>query len=54
MLARSLPSRAPSCAKYAPKMFSMTIHVDKIRDVIGKGGKVIQKICADFDVQDRH
>mgnify|MGYP002109707002 CR=1 FL=1 len=33
-------------SKYAPKMFSMMIPVDKIKDVIGKGGKVIQDICA--------
>ncbi len=33
-------------SKYAPKMLSMKIDVDKIRDVIGKGGKVIQEICA--------
>ena len=33
-------------SKYAPKMFSMIIPVDKIKDVIGKGGKVIQEICA--------
>ncbi|MEG0338613.1 MAG: S1 RNA-binding domain-containing protein, partial [Oscillospiraceae bacterium] len=33
-------------SKYAPKMLSMMIDVDKIRDVIGKGGKVIQEICA--------
>ena len=32
---------------YAPKMLSTKIDVDKIRDVIGQGGKVIQKICAD-------
>ncbi len=31
---------------YAPKMLSLTIDVDKIRDVIGKGGKVIQEISA--------
>ncbi len=36
---------------YAPKVLSTTIEVDKIRDVIGPGGKVIQKICADFDVK---
>ncbi len=33
-------------SKYAPKMLSMMIPVDKIKDVIGKGGKVIQDICA--------
>ena len=34
-------------SKYAPKMISMTIDPDKIREVIGKGGSVIQKIVAD-------
>ena len=34
-------------AKSAPKMISMHIDPDKIREVIGSGGKVIQKICAD-------
>lgn len=33
-------------SKYAPKMLSLVIDVDKIRDVIGKGGKVIQEISA--------
>ena len=33
-------------SKYAPKMFSMMIPTDKIKDVIGKGGKGIQDICA--------
>jgi polyribonucleotide nucleotidyltransferase len=32
---------------YAPKMVKMTIPVDNIRDVIGSGGKVIQKIQAE-------
>ena len=34
-------------AKTAPKMIQMHINPDKIRDVIGSGGKVIQKITAD-------
>ncbi len=34
-------------SKYAPKMLTMKINVDKIREVIGTGGKVIQKITAD-------
>ena len=38
-------------SKYAPKMFSLTIPVDKIREVIGSGGKVIQKICAECEVK---
>ena len=32
---------------WAPKMITFKIHPDKIRDVIGKGGSVIQKITAD-------
>jgi len=36
-------------SEYAPKMLSTTIHPDKIREVIGSGGKVIQKIQADCD-----
>ena len=32
---------------YAPKMISMKIPVEKIREVVGSGGKTIQKICAD-------
>ena len=32
-------------------MFSLTIPVDKIREVIGSGGKVIQKICAECEVK---
>ena len=34
-------------SKYAPKMLSTKIDVDKIREVIGKGGCVIQKIQAE-------
>ena len=43
-------------SKYAPKMIMMTIDPDKIREVIGSGGKVIQKIVADtgakIDIED--
>ncbi len=41
---------------YAPKIINMTIPVDKIREVIGSGGKVIQGIIADtgakIDIED--
>ena len=41
---------------YAPKMISMQINPDKIREVIGKGGSVIQKIVAEsgakVDIED--
>jgi polyribonucleotide nucleotidyltransferase len=36
---------------YAPKMFTMNIDPDKIRDVIGPGGKVINKIIAETGVK---
>ena len=43
-------------SKYAPKMTTMKIDPDKIREVIGKGGAVIQKIVADtgakIDIED--
>ena len=43
-------------SKYAPKMLTMHIDPDKIREVIGSGGKVIQKIVADtgakIDIED--
>ena len=43
-------------APTAPKMISMKIDPEKIREVIGTGGKVIQKICADtgakIDIED--
>ncbi|MBE6600539.1 MAG: polyribonucleotide nucleotidyltransferase [Ruminococcaceae bacterium] len=43
-------------SKWAPKMTTMNIDPDKIRDVIGKGGCVIQKIVADtgakVDIED--
>lgn len=38
-------------SKYAPKMYTLSINPDKIGDVIGKGGKVIQEIRADYDVK---
>ena len=38
-------------SKYAPKMKTIAINPDKIGDVIGKSGKIIQQIQADFDVK---
>ena len=46
----------PEVSKYAPKMITMKIDPDKIREVIGKGGSVIQKITAEsgatVDIED--
>ena len=41
----------PEVSKYAPKMITIKIDPDKIREVIGKGGSVIQKITAESGAQ---
>ncbi|MCD9023412.1 polyribonucleotide nucleotidyltransferase [Cohnella silvisoli] len=38
-------------SKYAPKIISLKIHPDKIRDVIGSGGKIINKIIEETGVK---
>ena len=56
IMLKALPEPRKELAKTAPKMIQMKINPDKIRDVIGSGGKVIQKICADtgckIDIED--
>ncbi len=51
-----IPAPRAELSKYAPKMIRTIIDVDKIREVIGPGGKVIQKITADtgckIDIED--
>ncbi len=44
-----IPEPRKELSKYAPKMLSTKVPVDKIAEVIGKQGKVIQKICAECD-----
>ncbi len=51
IMLKAIPASREDVSKYAPKMDSLTIPVDKIREVIGSGGKVIQKICAECDVK---
>ena len=51
VMLKAIPAPRPTVNKYAPKMISMKVPVDKIREVIGTGGKVIQKLCADFEVK---
>ena len=56
VLLKAIPAPRAEVSEYAPKMISMKIPVDKIREVIGSGGKVIQKITADtgakIDIED--
>jgi len=47
IMLKALPEPRKELAKTAPKMIQMQIKPDKIREVIGSGGKVIQKITAD-------
>ena len=51
-----IPAPRPEVSQYAPKMLTMKIDPDKIREVIGSGGKVIQKITAEsgakIDIED--
>lgn len=51
VMLKAIPAPRPSVNEYAPKMINMKVPVDKIREVIGTGGKVIQKLCADFEVK---
>ena len=51
IMLKALPTYRPELSKYAPKMQTLVINPDKIRDVIGSGGKVIQKICAECEVK---
>ena len=46
-----MPEPRKDVSLYAPKTEVMTINPDKIRDVIGAGGKVINKIIADTGVK---
>ncbi len=47
VMLKAIPEPREELSKYAPKMLSTKIPVDKISEVIGKQGKVIQKICAE-------
>ncbi len=47
VLLKAIAAPRPEVSRYAPKMTTMHIDPDKIREVIGKGGSVIQKIVAD-------
>jgi polyribonucleotide nucleotidyltransferase len=50
-LKETLPAPRAEMSAYAPRMIVLTISPDKIKDVIGPGGKVINKIIADTGVK---
>jgi polyribonucleotide nucleotidyltransferase len=51
VMLKAIPTHRPTVNKYAPKMLGTKVPVDKIREIIGTGGKVIQKLCADYEVK---
>lgn len=56
VILKAIPEPRKEVSEYAPKLITMHINPDKIREVIGSGGKVIQKIVADtgakIDIED--
>jgi len=44
---KTISASRDQISQYAPRIHTMRIHPDKIRDVIGPGGKIIRKICED-------
>ena len=52
----ALPEPRKELSPFAPRIISFTIHPDKIRDIIGPGGKIIKKIVeetgAKIDIED--
>jgi polyribonucleotide nucleotidyltransferase len=56
VMLKAIAEPRPEVSPYAPKMITMHIDPDKIREVIGKGGSVIQKITAEtntkIDIED--
>ena len=56
IILKTIEAPRADVSEFAPKMLSMKVHPDKIREVIGSGGKTIQKICADtgakVDIED--
>ena len=51
IMAPQIASPRPEISKYAPKIINMKINPEKIKDVIGSGGKVINKIIEETGVK---
>jgi polyribonucleotide nucleotidyltransferase len=47
-MAEALPEPRKEIASHAPKFFTMSINPDKIRDIIGPGGKMIKALTAEY------
>ena len=53
IMLKCIPEPRAELSKYAPKMLTTKVPVEKISEVIGKQGKVIQKICAECNCKTR-
>ena len=51
VILKTIPEPRKEISKYAPKIVTTTISVDKIKDVIGSGGKTINKIIEETGVK---
>jgi len=51
VILKAIPEPRKELSKYAPKIITMTVPVEKIKDVIGAGGKVINKIIEETGVK---
>lgn len=51
VMLQTMPQPRAQLSKYAPKIMTFTINPDKIREVIGPGGKMINKIIAETGVK---
>ena len=52
IMLKAIPQPREDVSDWAPKMTTMHINPDKIREVIGKGGSVIQNIVAESGAKD--
>ncbi len=51
VMLKAIPAPREELSEYAPKIITTKVPVDKIKDVIGSGGKTIQKIIAETGVK---
>jgi len=51
VMLKAIPEPRAELSEYAPKIITTKVPVDKIKDVIGSGGKTIQKIIAETGVK---
>src|SRR5690606_18938339 len=51
VLEATLPAPRPELSNLAPRIISFMVHPDKIKDIIGPGGRVINRIIAETGVK---